>query len=245
MNKTIPSFTFVALLLLFTSASAQQTTQKFLSKIPALPTNICEANDEVIMKWNDRILALKNEMIELQTNEKNQMEQAQANTQPRMDMFEPANAEKIQKLGEEIQIVETDANAILTEIITPFIEKHSSLELKYSALFEQLEQQKQDAKSQGRNTTIIEKKICDAKKEKCAEMSVLRSDYLTDFKNHLDKLINLGIKGNELSDEMTRMSYSGYTFHTQYGFWLGFLIGYVDELSHFYDDVPICNTEKI
>ena len=245
MNKTIPSLTIVALLLLFTSASAQQTAQKFLSKIPALPTNICEANDEVIMKWNDRILALKNEMIELQTNEKNQMEQAQANTQPRMDMFEPANAEKIQKLGEEIQIVETEANAILTEIVTPFIEKQSSLELKYSGLFEQLEQQKQDAKSQGRNTSIIEKKICDAKKEKCAEMSVLRSDYLTDYKNHLDKLINLGIKGNELSDEMTRMAYTNYTFHTQYGFWLGFLAGYVNELSYFYNDVPICNTEKI
>ena len=244
MNKIILSFFIAASLSFSTNASAQQTEQTFLSKIPSLPQNICTANDAIIMKWNDKILALKNEMNVLLGDEKQRKEQAQANAQSRTDMFEPGNAERIQKLGEEIQSVETEINAIFTTIVSSFTEKQSNVELKYSTLFDQLNQQKRNTKSQGKNAAAIDSKIREAKNKKCAEMSVIRSNYLSEYKKELNKLIELGIKGNELSDKMTNMAYEGYTFHTKYGIWLGVLIGYTDELSHLYDDMPIYETGK-
>lgn len=138
MNKIILSFFIAASLSFSTNASAQQTEQTFLSKIPSLPQNICTANDAIIMKWNDKILALKNEMNVLLGDEKQRKEQAQANAQSRTDMFEPGNAERIQKLGEEIQSVETEINAIFTTIVSSFTEKQSNVELKYSTLFDSL-----------------------------------------------------------------------------------------------------------
>lgn len=222
MNKT-SFFIIIATSLLCVNVSAQKTSQYFLSKIPILSQkNICEANDKAIMQWNNKILALKNEMLALQADEKQRKEQAEANAEPRNDMFELANADKIQKLGEEIQAVETKMNTIHTELVSPFIEKQGNIELKYYGALDKTEQ----------------------RMNRCKEMSAARSDYLMNYRDNLDKLIELGTKGNKLSDEMTRMSYAGYTFRTQYGFWLDSLLGYVDELSHVYDEVPIFNTEK-
>ncbi|HNV95973.1 MAG: hypothetical protein KBB61_06855 [Paludibacteraceae bacterium] len=221
MNKTLFS-TLIAISLLCVNVSAQKTPQYFLSKIPALPRNICEANNKEIMQWNDKIIMLKNEMLSLKADEKQKKEEAEVHAKPRMDMFEPANADKIQKLGEEIQVVETETNAIQTELISPFIENQSNIELKYYGMLDKFEQ----------------------RINKCREISAARADYLTNYRNKLDKLIELGIKGNKLSDEMTTMSYAGYAFRTQYGFWLDFILSYVDELSHVYDDVPTSNTEK-
>lgn len=91
------------------------------------------------------------------------MEQAQANAKPRMDMFEPANAEKIQKLGEEIQAIETKANAITSEIVSSYIEEKGNILIKYAGKTES---------SQG-------------KLEECRELSLVRKNYLTTYKKRL------------------------------------------------------------
>jgi len=244
MNKTSFYIFIAASLLCLNDISAQKTPQYFLSKIPVLPRNICEANDKEIMQWNDKILALKNEMIGVEYDEKQQLEQVKANAQPRMDMFAPANAEKIKKLGEEIAIVENKSSAVITEIISFFSEKGGEVEVKYLAIMEPLYQQLKTAQSQRKNTVLIDKKIREAKKGKCKEMSVIRKQYLEMYCERLNELIELGIKGNSLSDEMYRMMYSGFTFRTQYGIWIGFLIGYANELSNVYKDVPLLETEK-
>jgi len=240
MNKIRPSFRLIVivLLLLFTNTFAQETGQKFLSKIPALPQNFCQANDDTIMKWNDKLLALKNEMIELQVNEKQQMEQAQSKAQPRMNIFESANIEKIQKLGEKVQGIETDINNILNEITSPFIEKRSIAEVKYQKMEEALEEQKKVAIQQGGKAENIIKRIHQLEQEKCGELSLLRKNYLTAFRSRLNELIELGAKENELSDEMIQLNDADYSFRTKYGLWLGFLETYVDELLHIYDDLP-------
>lgn len=70
MNKTSFYIFIAASLLCLNDVSAQKTPQYFLSKIPVLPHNICEANDKTIMLWNDKIIALKNEMLALKVDEK-------------------------------------------------------------------------------------------------------------------------------------------------------------------------------
>lgn len=228
MNKSLFlflfSFSLVVLLSPFISLFAQQTPQSFLSKFPALPQqHVCDAKDETIIKWNDKLLALKNEMTALQMNERKLMEQAISDAQPRTDMFEPANVERTQKLGKETEAIENEITTIIEGISTPFIEKKFGIELKYLGLLEQVEQ----------------------RKNRCKEISAARLNYLADYQNKLDRLIELGVAGNKLSDEMIRTAYTGYSFRTQYGLWLEFLIGYANELSYVYDDIPLLNTEPV
>lgn len=75
-------------------------------------------------------------------------------------------------------------------------------------------------------------------------MSAVRKNYLKNYSERLEGLIELGIKGNQLSDEMLRMMYADYTVRRQYGFWLDILIGYVGELLYVYNDIPVYETEQ-
>ncbi len=45
--------------------------------------------------------------------------------------------------------------------------------------------------------------------KRCKEISADHFDYLTNHENNLHKLIELGMKGNKQSDEMTNISYTG------------------------------------
>lgn len=244
MNKILFPVVYLALVLLSVNTSAQQLAQKYLKQLPVIPESVCETTDDTIIKWSEKLSVLINEMTGLEYGEKQQLEQAKATAQPRMDIFEPVNAEKIQKLGEEMSVIENKANTIITEITFFYSEKGGEVEVKYLAIMEPLYQQLKEAQSQKKNTSLIDKKIREAKKGKCKEMSVVRKQYLEKYHEHLNELIELGIKGNNISDEMYQMMYSGYTFRTQYGFWLSFIIGYANELSNIYSDVPVYGTER-
>lgn len=244
MNRIVFAVVFLAMLLFSIHVFAWQSAKTYLQQLPALPENICEASAEVIMEWNNSLLVLKNEMIELQEKEKEQMELAKANATIRMDMFEPANAEEIQQLGEKISVVENDINKVLTEITSSLIEKGGDVDVKYLAILDPLYQQKKDTHSQGNSTALIDKEIRAAQKNKCMEMSAVRKNYLKNYSKHLDELIELGAKGNQLSDEMLRMMYADNTVRRQYGFWLDILIGYVGELLYVYNDIPVYETEQ-
>lgn len=244
MNRIVFAVVFLAMLLFSIHVFAWQSAKTYLQQLPALPENICEASAEVIMEWNNSLLVLKNEMIELQEKEKEQMELAKANATIRMDMFEPANAEEIQQLGEKISVVENDINKVLTEITSSLIEKGGDVDVKYLAILDPLYQQKKDTHSQGNSTALIDKEIRAAQKNKCMEMSAVRKNYLKNYSKHLEELIELGAKGNQLSDEMLRMMYADYTVRRQYGFWLDILIGYVGELLYVYNDIPVYETEQ-
>ena len=235
------SFVFA---LISQTAPAQQLPQKYLKQLPVIPESVCETTDETIIKWSEKLSVLKNEMTGLEYDEKQQLEQAKTSAQPRMDIFEPANAEKMQELGEEISVIENKANTIISEITSFNIEKGGEVEVKYLAIMEPLYQQLKEAQSQRKNTALIDKKIREAEKEKCKEMFVVRKQYLKKYRERLNELIELGIKGNNISDEMHRMMYSGYTFRTQFGFWLSFIIGYAGELSNIYSVVPVYETER-
>lgn len=161
-------------------------------------------------------MALKNKLAVLQADEKRRKEHVLARAEARTELFEPAQAERIQLLGEEIQTVEAEINSIHTAIISSFVEKQGSIELKYAGVFDKPEQ----------------------RLSKCQELSAARAEFLTRYRYQLDRLIALGIKGNRLADEMMSRSYIGYTFRTQYGIWLDEVAGFVSELSHLYDDVP-------
>lgn len=244
MNRIVFAVVFLAMLLFSIHVFAWQSAKTYLQQLPALPENICEASAEVIMEWNNSLLVLKNEMIELQEKEKEQMELAKANATIRMDMFEPANAEEIQQLGEKISVVENDINKVLTEITSSLIEKGGDVDVKYLAILDPLYQQKKDTHSQGNSTALIDKEIRAAQKNKCMEMSAVRKNYLKNYSKHLEELIELGAKGNQLSDEMLRMMYADNTVRRQYGFWLDILIGYVGELLYVYNDIPVYETEQ-
>lgn len=244
MNRIVFAVVFLAMLLFSIHVFAWQSAKTYLQQLPALPENICEASAEVIMEWNNSLLVLKNEMIELQEKEKEQMELAKANATIRMDMFEPANAEEIQQLGEKISVVENDINKVLTEITSSLIEKGGDVDVKYLAILDPLYQQKKDTQSQGKSTALIDKEIREAQRNKCMEMSAVRKNYLKNYSERLEGLIELGIKGNQLSDEMLRMMYADYTVRRQYGFWLDILIGYVGELLYVYNDIPVYETEQ-
>lgn len=216
MNRRLLTAAWAAWAFVSSSASAQETPSEMVSRLPSLPQRVCQASETTILQWNDNLLALKNKLAVLQADEKRRKEHVLARAEARTELFEPAQAERIQLLGEEIQTVEAEINSIHTAIISSFVEKQGSIELKYAGVFDKPEQ----------------------RLSKCQELSAARAEFLTRYRYQLDRLIALGIKGNRLADEMMSRSYIGYTFRTQYGIWLDEVAGFVSELSHLYDDVP-------
>lgn len=243
MNKIFFLTAILTLVLLNVNVFAQQSVQKLLSQLPPLPDNICNEKEQAIIKWCEKLSAIKDEMETLQNDEKLRLEKAKANAKPRIDMFEQANVEKIQKIGEDVATVEESINVIITEITSFRIKKRGDIEVKYLAIFEPLYMQLKDAQSQSKSTVAIDKKIRDVKFQECKDKYEVQKQYLKYYYQRLNELIQLGLKGNGLSDEMMRTMYVGYTFRTQYGLWLSLLIDYTGELSNIYNDIPVYGSE--
>ncbi len=209
-------YIIITLSWLHSNAFAQRSPQYFFSKIPELPCCVCLADNETIARWNENIMALKNEMLALKAHENESKERAMARAKASDGVLIASNGEKIQETGERIQAVETNINILHERLVSSYIEIKSSIELKFYGRLDKLEDQE----------------------KKCEECAQARHDYLTNYRNSLDTLIELGILGNKLSDEMTSLCYSGYNFQTKYGIWLDCMISYVNELSHVYEDLP-------
>jgi hypothetical protein len=71
-----------------------------------------------------------------------------------------------------------------------------------------------------------------------------RKNHLKYYYSQLPRLIELGIESDKLSDENMRIIYPGYIFKTEYESSLGFVLGYLEELSAVFDDVPLLNTDR-
>jgi len=233
-----------AIVLVLSMASVQAVTADpdgdIISRLPDVPDNICGASEQSITTWNDRLLALKYEVAELLDSEKNAEKEAMKRAVPREDIFSPANAERIQQLAEEIRQTEERANAILEQLASRYIERRAATEMKYDEQLETLRQRANNSAEEERAATM--RRIGVINGERCKELAAIRSEYLKQYRSRLDEIVELGRKSNRLSDEFTSLGYSGYSFVTRYGFWLGFVSAFVDELLHVYDDIPA--TEK-
>ena len=161
-------FYTLCLLLLISNVVAlpQLPVLKYLSEIPPLPDNICNESDEIIMKWNDKLLDIKNKVETLKVNEEQVIAEAETAAKPRTDMLETANSEKIKKIMEEIGVIENNTQLVLQGIISEYADKKSSAELKYVEINETLEQQKKDTEKRGKSTNQIVQKIQLEKTEK-------------------------------------------------------------------------------
>jgi hypothetical protein len=229
--KALCLFTFFIL----SNTFAQYSPHYFLSKIPPPPNSICNANEKEILLWNDKLSFIINEMSTIQEDEKQKKEQAMAACKERMDMFEPANATKIEKLGQEISSTENNIEKILTEIITNYSEENGKIEVKYLTLLDPLFNQKKEAMANQRRTEAIDHKIATLQDARCIEQYEAKKHFLDQYKYQLNELVSLGSKGNNLDDELTGIIYLNYSFKTQYGFWLDLLINYAKELQIIYD----------
>lgn len=54
----------------------------------------------------------------------------------------------------------------------------------------------------------------------------------------------MGIWLTNSRDESNGMIYTSYTFKTKYGFWMGFIGAYTDELTHIFDNIPLKNSDR-
>ena len=229
--KALCLFTFFIL----SNTFAQYSPHYFLSKIPPPPNSICNANEKEILLWNDKLSFIINEMSTIQEDEKQKKEQAMVACKERMDMFEPANATKIEKLGQEISSTENNIEKILTEIITNYSEENGKIEVKYLTLLDPLFNQKKEAMANQRRTEAIDHKIATLQDARRIEQYEAKKHFLDQYKYQLNELVSLGSKGNNLGDELTGIIYLNYSFKTQYGFWLDLLINYAKELQIIYD----------
>ena len=223
------------------------TPQSFLNELPPLPDNFCGASDDAILRWNDRILALGNKMKELYFTEKSAQEEFQAAAKPNLAIFEPSNEEmreRLQKILEESEALSEKANSLLNELITIYSEKKGEVTNKHSLILDPLRQQKGEAIGQGKNTSVIDKKIYAAEMEECKELAVVHSEFLVNYRSNLDVLVEYGIRANKLQDESNGMIYTSYTFKTKYGFWMGSIMAYADELTHIFDNIPLKNSDR-
>ena len=241
-----PRFYTLLLLLIISNVVVipQHPVLKYLSEIPLLPDNICNESDDKIMEWNDKLLDIKNKVETFKVNEEQIIAEAEAAAKPRTDMFETANSEKIKTILEGIGAIENNTQLALESIISEYADKKSSAELKYIEINEALEQQKKDTEKQGKSTNQIVKKIQLEKTEKCKAMATIRREYLISYLHFISENIDTFTKADQLSDELRKMTYTPYTYQTKYGLGFGFLLSYLDELLHLYDDKPFMETER-
>ncbi len=226
------------------NALSQDMVQKYLSQLPGIPENTCRASSAAITKWSSGLYELKQEITILLADEKEAKEKARAEAQPRPQMFEPTNAERIRQISEAMQAVDIESNAIIENLTMSYIEQQGALEVKYAEVLDPLYEQQKASINSGKIPNLITDKINAVKEEKCREMSEVRKNHLKNYYARLAALIELGKKSNRLSDEFIGMTYSGYVFTTKYEYSLGFLLGYMEELSRAYDDVPLLNIER-
>ena len=75
-------------------------------------------------------------------------------------------------------------------------------------------------------------------------MATIRREYLISYLHFISENIDTFTKADQLSDELRKMTYTPYTYQTKYGLGFGFLLSYLDELLHLYDDKPFMETER-
>lgn len=272
MKKIKNTLIVIALSMISVNVFSQSAAEKYLSKLPAIPENICGASDETQTNWGSKMYALKTEITILLVDEKEAKEKAQANAKPRNDlvknaekvlkmieentadekelnvavaeMNDPAIAERTIEINEGIESIEKEVYAIIDKIATSYIEETGPIEVKYAEILDPLYDQQKAAINSGKNTKLITDKINVVKQEKCQEMSMARKNHLKYYYSQLPRLIELGMESDKLSDENMRIIYPGYNFKTEYESSLGFVLGYLEELSAVFDDVPLLNTDR-
>jgi len=271
MKKIKNTLIVIALSMISVNVFSQSAAEKYLSKLPAIPENICGASDETQTNWGSKMYALKTEITILLVDEKEAKEKAQANAKPRNDlatkadkvlkmieenqvdekelnaaaaeMKDPAISERAIEINERIESIQKEVNAIIDKIATSYIEETGPIEVKYAEILDPLYDQQKAAINSGKNTKLITDKINVVKQEKCQEMSMARKNHLKYYYSQLPRLIELGMESDKLSDENMRIIYPGYNFKTEYESSLGFVLGYLEELSAVFDDVPLLNTD--
>lgn len=272
MKKIKNPLIVIALSMISVNVFSQSAAEKYLSKLPAIPEYICGVSDETQTNWGSKMYALKTEMSVLLADEKEAKEKAQANAKPRNDlatkadkvlkmieentadekelnvavaeMNDPNIAERTIEINEGIESIEKEVYAIIDKIATSYLEETGPIEVKYAEILDPLYDQQKAAINSGKNTKLITDKINAVKQEKCQEMSIVRKNHLKYYYSQLPRLIELGIESDKLSDENMRIIYPGYNFKTEYESSLGFVLGYLEELSAVFDDVPLLNTDR-
>lgn len=237
----------VVLLTASYAVAQNNTPQYFLNQLPALPGNFCSANHDEIERWNDRITLLKDKMMELHVAEKYAKEEYQATVKPNLALYEPSNEavrERFKTIMDEIQSVSDKSTMLLTDFMNKNVEKKGEILVKYRQMREPLYEQRDEVIRQGKSTSAIDMKVYNLNMQECKEMAVVRREFLSKYRESLDKLVEYGIRANTLQDESYGIIYESYTYKTRYGFWLEYIMPYVDELMNIYDDIPMKNTDR-
>ncbi len=123
MKKIKNTLIVIALSMISVNVFSQSAAEKYLSKLPAIPENICGASDETQTNWGSKMYALKTEITILLVDEKEAKEKAQANAKPRNDLA--TKADKVLKMIEENQVDEKELNAAAAEMKDPAISERA------------------------------------------------------------------------------------------------------------------------
>lgn len=220
----------------------QKSMHGYLDRLPNLPEKILGATEQKILLWTDSISKIQKEIEQLEYEEKEQLSICQANAKPNPDLFSEINSRKIQKIQEQIGLIELQTDSILRRNLSFLIEHKGEIELKYLAILEPLYDKKRDIISKNRSSSEIDHQIFEVNKRKCEEQYLVKKEYFKLYRQSLNELNFLGVKANELSDSMSSILYTNYLFKTKYGVWLGFLIGYVNEIAYIYNDLPMLDS---
>ena len=223
------------------------TPQYFLSQLLSLPDNFCGACHDEIERWNDRITLLKDEMMELHVAEKYAKEEYQATVKPNLAIYEPTNEamrKRFENIMDEVQSVSDKSRMILIDFVNTNVEEREEILEKYRQMREPLYEQRNEVIRQGKSTSAIEMKMYNLSMEECKEMAEVRREYLLKYRESLDKLVEYGIRANTLQDESKGIAFESYTYKTKYGYWLEYIMSYVDELMKIFDDIPMKNSDR-
>lgn len=229
------------------TVAQNDTPQYFLNQLPAIPDNFCGASDDNIVRWNDRVTTLKDKMMELHEAEKYAKEEFQATLKPNSALYEPSNeamCERFQIIMDEVQSVSDKSTMLQEDFMNKNVEKREEILVKYRQMREPLYEQRNEIIRQGKNTSAIDMKMYNLNMEECKEMAAVRREFLLKYRESLDKLVEYGIRINTLQDESNGLIFESYTYKTKYGYWLEYIMPYVDELMKIYDDIPMKNFDR-
>lgn len=237
---------FVVLLIAGYAVAQNNTPQYFLAQLPPLPDNFCAGNHDDINRWRDRVLALEDKMKELLSSEKYAKKEYQAAAKPNLAIYEPSNEailESLKKNMKESEEIREKTNLILNELLIVYREKKIEVTNRHYQILDPLRQQRGEDIAQGKNTSVIDKKIYAGEMEECKELALVQKELLERYRSKLDLLVEYGIRANKLTDETNGVIYTSYSFITKYGFWMEFLLGYIHELGRIFDNIPMKNTD--